>query len=83
MVMTDANTKTDPVIVGLAKDVGQLKDLVSAQTNAMNDLSTGFNQLSAKMNKLVVYPVWAMAFAVVGAALAFAWKTLSLPIPWA
>ena len=55
-----ASTDTDmpvPTIVGLAKDVGELKGLVSAQTNAMNDLSSRFNQLSAKMDKLVVYPV--------------------------
>ena len=34
MANTDTNT-----IVGLAKDVGELKGLVSAQTSAMNDLS--------------------------------------------
>lgn len=80
-----ASTDTDmpvPTIVGLAKDVGELKGLVSAQTNAMNDLSSRFNQLSAKMDKLVVYPVWAMTLAFVGAAPAFVWKTLGLPLPW-
>ena len=84
---TDTGASTD-AIIGLAKDVGELKGIVSAQmtainhqTTAMNNLSTSFNQLSAKVDKLLVYPVWAMALAFVGAALAFVWKTSGLPLP--
>ena len=77
---TDAGAGTDAMI-GLAKDVGELKGLVSAQTNAMTDLSARFDQLSAKVDKMA-YPVWAMAPAFVGAALAFVWQTLGLPLPW-
>lgn len=80
--MAGTDVKTDLVIVELAKDVGELKGLVSAQTSTMNELNARFNHLSAKMDNLIVYPVWAMTLAFVGAALAFAWKTLGLPLPW-
>lgn len=74
MANTDTNT-----IVGLAKDVGELKGLVSAQTSAMNDLSARLSQLSSKVDKLIVYPVWGMTVAAIAAALAFIWKTLGSP----
>lgn len=74
MANTDTNT-----IVGFAKDVGELKGLVSAQTSAMNDLSARLSQLSSKVDKLIVYPVWGMTVAAIAAALAFIWKTLGSP----
>ena len=67
MANTDTNTGADPdTIVGLARDIWEVKGIVTSQAEVITDLSTRFIQFSAKMEKLIVYPVWAMVIAFIG-----------------
>lgn len=67
MANTDTNTSVNPdTIIDLARDVGEVKGIVTSQAEVITDLSTRFNQFSAKMDKLIVYPVWAMVIAFIG-----------------
>ena len=67
---TDTGVGTD-AIVGLARDVAEVKGIVTSQAELICDLNTRFNQFAAKFDRLIVYPIWGLAAAIAGMLLGF------------
>ena len=67
---TDTGVSTD-AIIDLAREVGEVKGIVTSQAELISDLNTRFNQFAAKFDRLIVYPVWGLAAAIAGKLLGF------------
>lgn len=71
-----ASTGTDTgagggAIVDLAREVGEVKGIVTSQAELIADLNTRFSQFAVKFDRLIVYPVWGLAAAIAGKLLGF------------
>ena len=67
---TDTGAGTD-AIIDLAREVGEVKGIVTSQAELISDLNTRFSQFAAKFDRLIVYPIWCLAAAIAGKLLGF------------
>lgn len=67
---TDTGAGTDATI-DLAREVAEVKVIVTSQAELMSDLNTRFNLFAVKFDRLIVYPIWCLAAAIAGKLLGF------------